>query len=496
MDYGDSISFYHADMGIGANVIRAVVAIPGIDFGDEPLDAEITISLVQDGATGEKGDTGESAKGVQLYFSSETLPTTSRGVPKIAVITCTALPQNLPVTEASDITWSCSDVGVTLTPKTGDMYSVEIDTSEVSTLSFSITATIGAYLVTRWINVVADGLPAPMKLPMATTETPKETLDGEPLVAGDYFVVGAEFVEATVTYKIGTLWEYTGSSWVLSSDKMKALNAMGDFTTVASAAEDGVFCRLIAKEIYAQSAVIEEIGTKEITVKEDGSVGSEDFAEDEEGIPTSGYKLDNPLTPSGRRGRVRAHGGIFNNTTIYGSIIHDALVTRKSAPTTPVTFPSKTAWNRKDFWNALSVTENSADMIAADLNIAGTAYSYLRKITSASYLKTVLAYTSFPVSQNWSSYTSFTIQGKGNIDVTAQVGRKYSDAGGIISDNFSRIQILKNSIIIADYTRTNNGTSTINESFAVSNGDVISWRYIKWTGVECTLAVNWRSPQN
>jgi len=277
---------------------------------------------------------------------------------------------------------------------------------------------------------------------------------------------------------------------------MKALNAMGDFTTVASEADDGVFCRLIAKEIYAQSAVIEEIGTKEITVKEDGSVGSEDFAEDEEGIPTSGYKLDNPLTPTGRRGRVRAHGGIFNSTTIYGSIIHDALVTRKSAPTTPVTFPSKTAWNRKDFWTALSVTENTTDMISCSLDIAGTAYSYLRKITSASYLKTVLAYTSFPVSQNWSSYTSFTIQGKGNIDVTAQVGRQYSDAGGIIIDNFSRIQILKNSIIIADYTRTNNGTSTINESFAVSNGDVISWRYIKWTGVACTLAVNWRSPQN
>lgn len=443
------------------------------------------------GDKGDTGDTGESAKGIQLYFSSETLPTTSRGVPKISTITCTALPQNLPVTQASDITWACSDAAVTLTPKIGDMYSVEIDTSEVSTLSFSITATIGAYPVTRWINVVADGLPAPMKLPMATTETPKETLDGEPLVAGDYFVVGAEFVEASVTYKVGTLWEYTGTSWVLSSDKMKALNAMGDFTTVASAAEDDVFCRLIAQEIYAQSAVIEEIGTKEITVKEDGSIGSEDFAEDEEGIPTSGYKLDNPLTPLGRRGRVRAHGGIFNNTTIYGSIIHDALVTRKSAPTTPVTFPSKTAWNRKDFWNALSVTENSADMIAADLNIAGTAYSYLRKITSASYIKTLLAYQSLALS-DWSAVTTYTSMGTGFANISGKV--RFVLLGGIPLE--SRVQIYKNGALILDYiSQTSGATRTFSDSVAVNKGDTIGWRY-RNAQTTCELGIDWRSPQN
>jgi len=351
----------------------------------------------------------------------------------------------------------------------------------VSVLFGGVTYTDMATLTKVW-----DGLPAPMKLPMATTETPKN-VNGEPLVSGDFFLVGAEFIEGGVTYEVGTLWEYTGTSWVISSDKMKALNAMGDFASIASEAEDGVFCRLIAKEVYAQSAVIEEIGTKEITVKEDGSVGSEDFAENEEGIPTSGYKLDNPLTPLGRRGRVRAHGGIFNNTTIYGSIIHDALVTRKSAPTTPVAFPSKTAWNRKDFWNALSVTENSADMIATNLNIAGTAYSYLRKITSASYLKTMLSYQSLAKSE-WSAVTTYTSPGTGFVDINGKVQT--------LTFSISRVQVYKNGALIFDYNAQLSKTLTFSDSVAVNKGDTIGWRYQNVGIVTCELGINWRSPQN
>jgi len=325
--------------------------------------------------------------------------------------------KNITISLASDIDWTCSDPEVTLYPVEGDIYSVNILTTEVSTDSFYVIATIGPVFGQTSTGVSADGKPAPMKLPMETTHTPTETPAGEPLVAGDYFVVGAEFTEESVTYEIGTLWEYTGTSWELSTDKMKALNAMGDFEEIAEGAEDGVFCRVVAKKIYAQSAVIEEIGTKTITVKEDGSVGSEDFTEDAEGIPTSGYMLDNPLTPTGRRGRVRSHGGIFNNATIYGTILHPSLVTRAAAPESAIVFPSKTAWNRKDFWTALSVTENTADMIAADLNIAGNAYAYIRKITSATFEKLIVAYTSYTEYFGTDESDYYTSFGKGQIRV-------------------------------------------------------------------------------
>jgi hypothetical protein len=247
--------------------------------------------------------------------------------------------------------------------------------------------------------------------------TPTVGKDGAPLVAGDYFMWGNPTTSTPDERKKGAVYIYqTDGTWLEDTEGTKTMSMFAQFADIANDVESSVMGNAIIKNLVAIKAFIEELGTKEIAVKEDGSVGSEDFAEDEAGIPTSGYKLDNPLTPSGRRGRVRAHGGIFNNTTIYGSIIHDALVTRKSAPTTPVTFPSKTAWNRKDFWNALSVTENSADMIATDLNVAGTAYSYLRKITSATFEKQIISYQEYPaVDFDVSEY--YTSPAKGSVRI-------------------------------------------------------------------------------
>nr|WP_319775950.1 hypothetical protein [uncultured Sphaerochaeta sp.] len=472
------------------------------------------------GEQGEQGVEGESAKGVQLFFSSDTLPTTSRGVPKIGIITCTALPQNLTVTQASDITWQCTDSAVTLTPKENDIFSVEIDTSEVSVSSFYITAIIGDYGITRGINVVADGKPAPIYFGKLTA-LPQATPQGEPLVDGDYFMVGEQFVEGGVTYKLATLWEYDSGSWVLSTDKAKALNAMGDFASIAEQAEDGIFCRVIAKEVYAQTAVIEEIFSKNITVTEDGSVGSEDFTEDSQGVPTSGFMFDNPLTPTGRRGRVRSHGGIFNDATILGTILHPALETRKSSPTTPVTFPSKTAWNRKSFWNALSVSENSADMLSTNLNMAGSTYAYMRKITSATFEKLIANYQQYTFNSQSDTSDYYTSMGKGKIRVNAQTVAAEESSYGIIgygvdpytgiygpiygtvtSGYFSKLQIYVDSVLKATIT----GTSAQEVLIDVSKGSSIR---VRKTGgayttgdatvsmdVTASYGINWRGIQN
>lgn len=210
---------------------------------------------------GDTGDTGESAKGVHLYFSSETLPTTSRGVPKIPTITCTALPQNLPVTQASDITWACSDAAVTLTPKTGDMYSVEIDTSEVSTLSFSITATIGAYPVTRWINVVADGKPAPVYA--GVQETAPTDIGGEPLIAGDCFLympkVGEAYDDTNPLF--GHVLKWDGDSWESTTDSQSIGFAAKDAFQIARESGKVIFAAVIYTEAMVAANIQAGSGT-------------------------------------------------------------------------------------------------------------------------------------------------------------------------------------------------------------------------------------------
>lgn len=450
---------------------------------------------------GVHGETGESALGIDVIASASVIPTTSRGVPKIASVKYTALLKNITISLASDIDWTCSDPEVTLYPVEGDIYSVNILTTEVSTDSFYVIATIGPIFGQTSTGVSADGKPAPMKLPMETAHTPTETPDGEPLVAGDYFVVGAEFTEESVTYEIGTLWEYTGTSWELSTDKMKALNAMGDFEEIAEEADDGVFCRVVAKEIYAQSAVIEEIGTKTITVKEDGSVGSEDFTEDTEGIPTSGYMLDNPLTPTGRRGRVRSHGGIFNNATIYGTILHPSLITRAAAPESAIVFPSKTAWNRNDFWTALSVTENTADMIAADLNIAGNAYAYIRKITSTTFEKLIVAYARYNVTSLESNeyYTSF---GKGQIRVNAATNYGFFYDGSNAYYAGAYIEVFIDGVKVATLFSGTNGTTyhevllSVNKNSSIRIKRIAEANYSYQGTLWSEYGINWRGIQN
>ena len=145
-----------------------------------------TISKAKEGATGPIGEDGDDAKVITVLSTSDTLPITSRGIPKIALIKFTAQLQNMTITVAGDITWVCSDTNVTLTPVSGDIYSVALDTSEVLDDSFTVTATVNAIVGQKSVSKVQDGVPAPWNFRGVTT-LPTETPVG-PLVAGDYFL--------------------------------------------------------------------------------------------------------------------------------------------------------------------------------------------------------------------------------------------------------------------------------------------------------------------
>jgi hypothetical protein len=46
----------HSQMVVGDNEVKATVSIPGIDFGDKPLESKCSVSLVEDGEQGPQGE--------------------------------------------------------------------------------------------------------------------------------------------------------------------------------------------------------------------------------------------------------------------------------------------------------------------------------------------------------------------------------------------------------------------------------------------------------
>ncbi len=322
----------------------------------------------------------------------------------------------------------------------------------------------------------------------------------------------ASVAEVTTGVIIGTVTKASGSITSSQAYARAVTIEQGKADQVSTAmrylaqATDSESFDAIAKGLGIENAFytlavyngfITNLFAQQISVTKDGSIGSEDFSEDEEGIPTSGFMLDNPLTPIGRRGRVRSHGGIFNNATIYGTILHDALVTRKSAPTTPVTFPSKTAWNRKDFWNALSVTENSADMIATDLNIAGTTYSYLRKITSATFEKQIIAYARYvPTTAVTNYYHTSPAKGQARINAATVfyfAGEYF--AGSLIEVYIDDVKVATYSNPITNQVNYHEGIFQVNKGSIVRIKITIDANYSIDT-IWAEYGINYRGIQN
>ena len=367
--------------------------------------------------------TGSDARGLRLSASALTIPVTSRGVVRGEDITLIAELQNIS-SPAEGITWNMypSDAITMIDTDPVSEFSkiIDVSTLESGIKSFYVEIVCEFLGVTYHdrvqIDVVADGLPAPCNFG-GVTEVPSTTPDGEPLVAGDYFLWATT---TTASYTKGEIYEYDGTGWVLSSNGNLVMTMFDDFADLANDVEETVIGHAVIKKLVAIEAWIEYLMTKDLTITSDGKIATADFAESEQGVPTSGFMLDNPVTPSGRRGRIRSYGGIFNNATVYGSLIHDALQTRNEAPATAKTFPAKTAWNRKNFWTNLSVTENSADMLSVDLNIGGTSYDYIRKITSAAFEKEIVSYQDYVYDSEADLSDYYTSPGKGSINIDAE----------------------------------------------------------------------------
>lgn len=63
IETGETVEISHQEMGSGESTVLARVSIPGVDFGDKPLEATCQISLMKDGARGIQGDPGPQGEG-------------------------------------------------------------------------------------------------------------------------------------------------------------------------------------------------------------------------------------------------------------------------------------------------------------------------------------------------------------------------------------------------------------------------------------------------
>jgi hypothetical protein len=118
--------------------------------------------------------------------------------------------------------------------------------------------------------------------------------------------------------------------------------------------------QIFTDELIANTGFIDKLGTKEITIKENGHITSDDFTE-EDGVPTSGFRLDtydyeDPDTHVvSKKGRLRAYDSIISSSTIFGTILHPSLQTKeKISSDEQVFFSDKTAWDGEDLYNSLT----------------------------------------------------------------------------------------------------------------------------------------------
>lgn len=232
----------------------------GVNWHDTYVSGDIYLrQRVGDGAwsgavkfVGDDGSDGADAKGVALLASSVTIPTTSRGVPKISTITFTAQLQNI-VIPAGGLVWTTSQPGLTLTAI--DDYSVSFAVADVTVDSLTVQVSDGTYIAYVAIVKVADGQPAPYNFGGVTT-VPAETPTGEPLVAGDYFLWATTTTE---DYTKGKIYEWSGSAWVESTNGDLVMTMFDSFSDLANDVDSTVIGNAVIKKLVTIEAFIDNL---------------------------------------------------------------------------------------------------------------------------------------------------------------------------------------------------------------------------------------------
>lgn len=115
----------------------------------------------------------------------------------------------------------------------------------------------------------------------AVTTLPTTTLDGLPLIPGDYFVASEEFTDGTYTYRKGFVYEFRDPLWALA-DLSNPKNTQKGIDSLSAILEDGTMVEDSHAALYgwfknlvAQNAVFQNLYARNVQVGDgDGTEGS------------------------------------------------------------------------------------------------------------------------------------------------------------------------------------------------------------------------------
>lgn len=135
--------------------------------------------------------------------------------------------------------------------------------SDSITITASITENGKTYTSTQAIAVVQPTVYDVVNFGMVTIEAPTETTDGEPLSKGDYFLWGGA---TTTTYTKGAIYEYTGSTWVESTNGDLVMTMFDSFADLANDVDDTVIGNAVIKKLVANKAFIDNLMTQDLEI--------------------------------------------------------------------------------------------------------------------------------------------------------------------------------------------------------------------------------------
>ena len=207
-------------------------------------------------------DSGLNAYGLQISApEGTTIQMSGRGTLLTTSLKFTAILSNI---LPGSVTWGASNGTLNTVPD--DDYSRTLDCSTVTAenVTITISATVGGVTYSASIGIQrirADITPQNL----GTVTALPTSVSGGPLASGDFFLVGTTFVDDSVTYTKGEIWEYNGSAWVLSTDQAKAMALLADFADLDEDVDSTVIGNAVVKKLVAIDAVIKTLLAQNIT---------------------------------------------------------------------------------------------------------------------------------------------------------------------------------------------------------------------------------------
>jgi len=278
----------------------------------------------------------DTTKIIELSASSPAIFFGPRGNLKTEEIIITLSLANL---SAVDAVWSATSgtlEQIELSPGVYDLYKRKLLCSTVTADSIEITVTItsqtSTYSKTLVIPKHVDGIAVPYNFG-GVALVPTETPSGEPLVSGDYFLwTGA----TSGGYTKGEIYEYDGTSWVVSTNGDLVMTLFDSFADLANDVESTVIGNAVIKKLVAVEAFIETLMAKELIV-------------------TNLIKTQNNNVVISSNGSITAINAILEGGAFTGSVEHPSFKTvLEASPSSPISIPSKTRWRADFLYNALS----------------------------------------------------------------------------------------------------------------------------------------------